>query len=145
MDLMRLSVSVRPGQKVSNRKDSLGVTRVQGDLRYTFRLYIVSNGRRVLGKGGAQILEAVERLGSISAAANELQMSYRFTWNYIRRMEERLGRPVIVTRRGGATHGRRKGGGGAKLTRIAKALLQEYRATEAKLQKELASRKLRLA
>jgi molybdate transport system regulatory protein len=72
-------------------------------------------------------------------------MSYRFTWNYIRRMEERLGRPVIVTRRGGATHGRRKGGGGAKLTRIAKALLQEYRATEAKLQKELASRKLRLA
>lgn len=120
--------------------------RVQrGNLQYSFRLYIVSEGRRVLGKGGAQILEAVDRLGSISAAANELQMSYRFAWNYIRRMEERLGRRVIVTRRGGAPHGRRRGGGGAELTRIAKALLEDYRVTEAKLQKELASRKLRLA
>ena len=120
--------------------------RVQrGSLRYSFRLYIVSEGRRVLGKGGAQILEAVERLGSISAAADELQMSYRFAWNYIRRMEDRLGRPVIVTRRGGALHGRRKGGGGAELTHIAKALLEDYRATEAKLQKQLSSRHLRLA
>jgi molybdate transport system regulatory protein len=114
------------------------------NLHYSFRLYVVSEGRRVLGKGGAQILEAVDRLGSISAAANELQMSYRFIWNYTKRMEERLGRPVIVTRRGGAPDGGRKGGGGTELTRIAKALLENYRATEARLWKELDSRKLRL-
>jgi molybdate transport system regulatory protein len=120
--------------------------RVQrGNLHYSFRLYIVSKGRRVLGKGGYQILEAVDRLGSISAAANELQMSYRFIWNYVRRMEDRLGKPVIVTRRGGALHGRRKGGGGAKLTQTAKALLESYRATETRLRKELASRKVKLA
>jgi len=120
--------------------------RVQrGNLHYSFRLYIVSKGKRVLGKGGYQILEAVDRLGSISAAANELQMSYRFIWNYVRRVEERLGKPVIVTRRGGAPHGRRKGGGGAQLTRTAKSLLENYRATEVLLQKELASRKVRLA
>ena len=113
-------------------------------MHYSFRLYIVSKGRRVLGKGGYQILEAVDRLGSISAAANELQMSYRFIWNYVRRMEDRLGKPVIVTRRGGAPHGRRRGGGGAELTRTAKALLDNYRATEAQLRKELASRKVRL-
>jgi molybdate transport system regulatory protein len=113
----------------------------KGNLHYSFRLYIVLEGRRVIGKGGAQILEAVERLGSISAAASELQMSYRFVWNYIRRTEERLGRPVIVTRRGGAPHERRRGGGGAELTPIAKTLLKNYLATEAQLQKELASRK----
>jgi molybdate transport repressor ModE-like protein len=71
-------------------------------------------------------------------------MSYRFVWNYIRRTEERLGRPVIVTRRGGAPHETRKGGGGTELTPIAKALLKNYAATEAELRKELASRKLRL-
>jgi molybdate transport system regulatory protein len=116
----------------------------KGNLRYSFRLYIVLGGRRVLGKGGAQILEAVDRLGSISAAASELQMSYRFVWNYIGRMEERLGKQVIVTRRGGALHERRKGGGGTELTRIAKALLESYTMTETQLQKELASRRPRL-
>jgi len=116
----------------------------KGNLRYSFRLYIVVGGRRVLGKGGAQILEAVDRLGSISAAASELQMSYRFVWNYIRRMEKRLGKQVIVTRRGGALHERRKGGGGAELTRIAKALLEDYTMTETQLQNELASRRPRL-
>jgi len=116
----------------------------KGNLRYSFRLYIVLGGRRVLGKGGAQILEAVDRLGSISAAASELQMSYRFVWNYVRRMEERLGKQVIVTRRGGALHNRRKGGGGTELTRIARTLLESYTMTESQLQKELASRRPRL-
>ena len=99
----------------------------------------------MLGKGGAQILDAVDRLGSISAAANELQMSYRFVWNYIGRMEDRLGRPVIVTRRGGAPHVRRKGGGGAELTRIAKALVEDYSVTEEQVRKVLAARKVRLS
>lgn len=116
----------------------------KGNLRYSFRLYIVLGGRRVLGKGGAQILEAVDRLGSISGAASELQMSYRFVWNYVRRMEERLGKQVIVTRRGGALHNRRKGGGGTELTRIARTLLESYTMTESQLQKELASRRPRL-
>ena len=115
-----------------------------GHLRYSFRLYIVSKGMRVIGKGGAQILEAVDTLGSISAAASELGMSYRFTWNYIKRMEERLGKPMIVTRRGGAPRGKRKGGGGAELTTIARALVEGYRATEAQLRKELASKRVGL-
>jgi molybdate transport system regulatory protein len=117
----------------------------KGRLRYSFRLYVVSDGRRVLGKGGAQILDAVDRLGSISGAANDLQMSYRFVWNYIDRMEERLGRSVIVTRRGGAPHVRRKGGGGAELTRIAKAVLEDYKVTEEQVRKVLAAKKVRLS
>jgi molybdate transport system regulatory protein len=113
----------------------------KASLQYTFRLYVVSDGKRVLGKGGAQILTAVDRLGSISAAARHLHMSYRFVWNYVSRMEERLGKPVIVTRRGGTIRGRRKGGGGAKLTRVAMVLLENYKTTEARLQKDLASAK----
>jgi molybdate transport system regulatory protein len=113
-------------------------------LQYSFRLYIVSGRQRVLGKGGAQILEAVQRRGSLSAAANELQMSYRFVWNYIKRIENRLGRPVIATRRGGTARGHAKGGGGAELTSIARLLLEQYTATEKRLQKEIDTKKLKL-
>lgn len=113
-------------------------------LQYSFRLYVVSGNKRLLGKGGSQILDAVDRLGSISAAANELQMSYRFVWNYLRRMEQRLGRRVIATRRGGTKRARGRGGGGAELTLTARTLLNDYKATEAKLEMELASKRISL-
>ena len=50
-----------PTMRIYNRK-----------LRHSFRL----DGQRVLG--GAQILTAIVRLGSLSASAKELKMSYRF-------------------------------------------------------------------
>jgi molybdate transport system regulatory protein len=109
----------------------------KGKLHYAFRLYLVSDGNRLIGKGGAQILNAIDRLGSISASAKELGMSYRFVWLYIRRMETRLGKAMIVTRRGGTRRRTLKGGGGAKLTPVAKELLKDYNATEARLRKQL--------
>lgn len=96
----------------------------------------------MLGKGGGQILDAVDRLGSISSAADELQMSYRFVWNYVRRIEKRLGKRVIATRRGGTK--RARGGGGAELTRIGRTLLNDYKTTEAMIERELASKRINL-
>jgi molybdate transport system regulatory protein len=100
------------------------------DLEYRFRLYLNSNGQRVLGKGGAQILEAVDEYGSIAAAAEELEMSYKFTWDYLIRMRRRLHQPVIVTHRGGTRNGKKKGGGGTTLTPVARTLLKEFKETE---------------
>jgi len=108
-------------------------------LHYAFRLYILSNGKRVLGKGGAQILDGIDRLGSLTATAKSLKMSYRFVWRYLRRTEDRLGEPVIVTRRGGKRAEERKGGGGAELTPTGKNLLSDYRAMEKKLQNQITS------
>jgi len=75
-------------------------------------------------------LEAVDEFGSIAEAAEELEMSYKFVWDYLTRMRKRLQQSVVVTRRGGARAGKKKGGGGATLTPVAKALLSEYRETE---------------
>jgi molybdate transport system regulatory protein len=100
------------------------------NLQYAFRLYLNADGQRVLGKGGAQILEAVEEYGSIAAAAKELEMSYKFAWDYLVRMRRRLHQPVIVTHRGGTRDGKKKGGGGTMLTPVARALLKEFRETE---------------
>ena len=100
------------------------------NLQYTFRLYLNADGQRVLGKGGAQILEAVEEYGSIAEAAEELEMSYKFVWAYLTRMRRRLHRPLIVTHRGGVQSKKKKGGGGTTLTPVARALLKEFKETE---------------
>ena len=107
--------------------------------QYSFRLYLNVDGKRVLGKGGAQILEAVKKHGSIATAAKEVHMSYKFVWDYLSRMNERLKKPVIITHRGGTQHRKQKGGGGTKLTPLAKALLKNYRTTEKRLHREISA------
>ncbi len=110
-------------------------------LSYTFRLYLDADGERVLGKGGAQILEAVDEHGSIAMAAEELDMSYKFVWDYLGRMNQRLKRPMIMTRRGGTRHRKRKGGGGTTLTPLARTLLRDFKATEMLVRRMLSERK----
>ena len=64
------------------------------------------NGRVVFGTGRLNILQAVSRHGSIHAAAQELQMSYRAVWGKIRATEKRLGQNLLDKKTGGA-EGRR--------------------------------------
>ncbi len=64
-----------------------------------WRLWFEKDGMHVMGKGGAKILKAIEKHGSISKACKELGMSYRFVWNYLKRMEEALGDAVVEKKR----------------------------------------------
>jgi len=89
------------------------------------KIWIEYQGKPVLGKGGAQILEQIEKEESISRATEKLGMSYRYVWSYLQKIEKTLGESVIETYRGG-----KSGGGGAKLTRLGKSLLDEYRLVE---------------
>lgn len=89
------------------------------------KVWLEYEGKPILGKGGAEILEAVKREKSISKAAKNLGMSYRYVWNYIAKMEKALQEPVVQTHKGG-----RSGGGGAKLTKLGESLLKEYRRVE---------------
>ena len=89
------------------------------------KIWIEYKGKPLIGKGGAQILEQIEREESISKTAEKLGMSYRYVWSYLQKIEKTLGESVIETYRGG-----KSGGGGAKLTRLGKSLLEEYRLVE---------------
>jgi len=111
---------------------------------YSFRLYLNADGKRVLGKGGAQILEAIEECGSISDAAKKLGMSYKFMWDYLTRIRRIVKTPIVVTYRGGAER-HRKGGGGTTLTPFARRMLEEFHSTEAHLKKILNRRRVILA
>jgi molybdate transport system regulatory protein len=112
-------------------------------LQYTFRLYLNADGKRIIGKGGAQILDAIEKHGSMTAAAKELHMSYKFIWDYLTRMRRRLKTRVILTHRGGTRRTKRKGGGGTTLTPTAMALLKNYQETERRIHAIISKRKIR--
>ena len=101
---------------------------VQEQHKFSYKAWIEENGRPVLGRGGAEILELVEQKKSISLAARELGMSYRFVWNYLQKIEKTVGEPVVETFRGG-----KSGGGGARLSPFGKNLLCEYKRLEAYL------------
>ncbi len=80
-----------------------------------------ASGDVVFGLGRLKILEAVQRNGSINAAAKALKMSYRGVWGRIRATEERLGRPLLIKNIGGAS------GGGSELTPFALSLMEMFR------------------
>jgi len=85
------------------------------------KVWIELDGKRVLGKGGAAILEQIDKLQSISKTAEKLGMSYRYVWNYLDEVKNAVGEPIVVTFKGGKV-----GGGGARLNELGKFLLSEY-------------------
>lgn len=89
------------------------------------KIWIEHEGKPIIGKGGAQILEQIEKFKTISKAAKNLGMSYRHVWSYLRKIESVLDESVIETFKGG-----KAGGGGAKLTALGKQLLDEYKRFE---------------
>ncbi|HYB92804.1 MAG TPA: ModE family transcriptional regulator [archaeon] len=90
-----------------------------------FRLWLQYDNELVFGKEGVEILEAIEKYGSVSEATKNTSYSYRFVWNYLERIKEKIGASAIEGHRGGS-----KGGGGAKLTEIGKTLIMEYKRYE---------------
>ena len=85
------------------------------------KIWIEYQGKPILGKGGAEILREIEAQQSLTKAAKELGMSYRYLWNYVQNIRKALGESVVETYKGGKV-----GGGGARLTEVGKALLEEY-------------------
>ena len=77
-----------------------------------------------IGPGKVRLLELVAETGSISAAAREMDMSYRRAWLLIDEMNRMFKEPVIAAMTGGAH------GGGAQLTELGKTVIATYRAIE---------------
>jgi molybdate transport system regulatory protein len=74
------------------------------------RVWVERDGRKVLGPGRIELLEHIVRLRSISAAAKEMDMSYRRAWELVQDMNEAAGVVLVEASTGGA------GGGGATVT-----------------------------
>jgi len=84
-----------------------------------FKIWLEKDGAHVIGKGGAVILRKIQEEGSISAASRELNMSYKYVWDYLKKMEKAVGK-VVKSKKGG------KSGGSSILTEKGKEILQTY-------------------
>lgn len=90
------------------------------------RLRILFGQDIALGPGKAALLDAVARSGSISAAAREMDMSYRRAWLLVDTMNRCFKSALVETSKGGS------GGGGAHVTELGLDVLARYRAMELK-------------
>jgi molybdate transport system regulatory protein len=84
-----------------------------------------------LGPGKIDLLEAIDRTGSISAGARALGLSYRRGWDLVATMNQCFKIPLVERVKGG------KGGGGAQLTAAGRKQLKLYRTMETKALKAI--------
>lgn len=103
-----------------------------GRMRADLRAYLVGDDdRRVFGPGPAELLERVDALGSLRAAAIEMGMAYTKATRIVREAEAALGFALTERTVGGS------GGGGSSLTPAARDLLVRYRAFERSCERDL--------
>lgn len=88
----------------------------------SLRLRIKFGDRGMLGPGKIELLRAIDRTGSISAAARDFSMSYRRAWLLVESMNVLFGSPVVETSAGGEK------GGGARLTDVGRTIIEHYQA-----------------
>jgi len=92
--------------------------------RPRLRIRIVFDEAEMIGPGKAELLERIDRCGSIAAAGREMNMSYKRAWQLIGTLNAMFAQPLVDSTRGGP------GGGGAALTATGRKVLALYRAFE---------------
>ncbi len=61
-------------------------------------------GRTIIGKGRMEILEHIEKTGSINQAAKRMKMSYKAVWSKIKASEKHFGTTLVHTDRCKGSH-----------------------------------------
>jgi molybdate transport system regulatory protein len=91
----------------------------------SLRVRVTCGEEIAMGPGKADLLEAIAREGSISAAGRSLGMSYRRCWLLVDTMNRCWAAPLVEAKVGGGK------GGGARVTEMGERVLAAYRAMEA--------------
>jgi molybdate transport system regulatory protein len=89
------------------------------------RIRVYHDEEIALGPGKVNLLEAIERTGSLAEAARSLGISYMRAWHLLQTMNACFKEPLVHSSRGGTKHG------GAALTETGRAVVAAYRRMEA--------------
>ena len=98
----------------------------------TAPLWMQKGAQNFLGGNRIDLLEQIDRCGSISTAAKAAGMSYKTAWDALNVMNNLADHPLTVAAAGGS------GGGGTRLTDEGKKIVRLYRLIEAEHQGMLA-------
>ena len=96
------------------------------ETQVSIRIDLETGGR--IGPGKIALLEAIRKTGSITAAAQSMQMSYRRAWLLVDELNKLMSEPVVTTTAGGAMHG-----GGTTLTPVGEKTIALYHSIEAQI------------
>ena len=86
------------------------------------KVWVMFGPRTKFGEGRADLLDLIDRLGSINQAVAEIGMSYRTAWGYIRELESAAGFHLVERNPGRGVHG------GTRLTPRGRRFVDQYRA-----------------
>lgn len=96
------------------------------------RLQLDKNGAPFLGANRIDLLEAIERCGSITQAAKAVGLSYKAAWDAVEAMNNQADAPLLLRAPGG------RHGGGSRLTDYGRRVLRLVRTLEGEYQQMLA-------
>jgi molybdate transport system regulatory protein len=85
------------------------------------KVWVEKDGKMLMGWGRATLLERIDQLGSISAAARSMKLAYRNAWLWVEAMN-RLAGTKLVEKATGGPHG-----GYARLTAEGRRIIKEYK------------------
>jgi molybdate transport system regulatory protein len=86
-------------------------------------LRVTFDERFYIGPGRADILDLIDKTGSISEAAKRMGMSYKRAWNLVQELNNGFGAPLVQSSRGGPDQG-------ALLTPAGAEVLYRYRSMQ---------------
>jgi len=90
-------------------------------LRINYKIWLETSGNiGVLGDKKCELLKAIDETGSLNDAMKKLGLTYRKTWDNLRKIERELGFPLIKPTRGGVD------GGSTVLTLEAKIIIAAF-------------------
>ncbi|MEO7038469.1 MAG: winged helix-turn-helix domain-containing protein [Candidatus Elarobacter sp.] len=108
------------------------LTRIAGEAKLVVRLRFPGHDGP-LGPGKVQLLEEIDRQGSISGAGRSLGMSYHHAWRLVNALNSMFRDPLVRTQLGGSH------GGGAEVTALGHDVVRNYRSMESKLREHAAA------
>jgi len=96
-----------------------------------FKYWVEHEGEKFYGPGPNELIKCIEKEGSLSKAAAQMNMSYKKAWDLIQRLNKNSAEPWVILKKGGSH------GGGAEITPYAIAVIKEYEKLEQKINKLL--------
>ena len=112
------------------------------NLKFNYKIWLeTTDGKNILGDGKWELLKAIQETGSLKSAIEKLGLTYRKTWDNIKKIESKLGFPLINPTRGGSD------GGSTELTPEGEKIIEifnQFHSEHDKLFKETCSKILNL-
>jgi len=84
------------------------------------KVWLEKDGKLFMGWGRATLLDRIDKLGSISAAARSMKLAYRNAWLWVEAMNRLASTPLVIKSIGGPK------GGNARLTDEGRRIVREY-------------------